>query len=130
MALTVDLQVHAPPDSGIVSLIDPPHGHCLACLTQNSQGLEVGQWWLPAEEWAQVCAYSTAAKVVYQFQSPSVLPVKPPAHSSRIKPRNSLHQNYKQKSPAQFNLPLVSFNKEFHTIAISMPSMVQALFQV
>ena len=31
----------APPNSGIESLIYPPQGRCLDCLTQNSQGLEI-----------------------------------------------------------------------------------------
>ena len=131
----------APADVTVYRANLPPKRHCLACLTQNSQCLDACLIRLSAVSRthrisphtfipASLCARLPASMQPHRFQSLSVLPVKPPADRSRIKPRTSLHHYCKQKPPAQFNHPLVSFNKVFRTIVISMPSMVQALFQV
>ena len=130
----------APADVTVYRANLPPKRHCLACLTQNSQGLEVYLIKLSAVSRthrisphtfipAALCARLPASMQPHRFQSLSVLPVKPPADRSRIKPQTSLHQYCKQKPPAHSKQHCRLINKEFRTITISMPSMVQALFQ-
>lgn len=118
MASTVNLPVHAPPLYGIASLIDPPIGHCLACITQNSQRLEASlpSWrpsaghMVPLSAAFTFAAYITRITPIRQHHSVTMrppvshhaaAPVPAPVCSSRynplqiagrIKPHAYLHQ--------------------------------------